>query len=221
MKALREKPFYLKPPLDILFKLTKLSKVEPWSVNIALLLNSLLNEMERVGVDFRIAGVALASSATIYLKKAELLLKLEEPPKIVVDRKKFLPPPIVLPLRYEMTTTTVKDLLEALKTLFSEEVKVKPKVVTLPTPEPEVFIPKLEEHLIEIRRRAEELYEKILNLVEEGGYVSFSQLVEGLGRLQIVRTFILLLFLAQNGKVDLKQEEDLCEIYISIPRAGG
>ena len=58
------RPFYLRPPWNILFDISKLEKLTPWNVNIAYLLNSFLSEMERNGkVDFRASGVALDSSA--------------------------------------------------------------------------------------------------------------------------------------------------------------
>ena len=61
-----KKPFYLRPPWNILFELSKLEKLTPWNVNIAYLLTSFLSEMDRMGkVDFRASGVALDSSALV------------------------------------------------------------------------------------------------------------------------------------------------------------
>ena len=76
-----KKPFYFQPPWNIFFELHKLGRIHPWDVNISFLLMSFLDEMEKRGeIDFRASGVALDSSATIYLMKSRLLLKLEEPP---------------------------------------------------------------------------------------------------------------------------------------------
>jgi chromatin segregation and condensation protein Rec8/ScpA/Scc1 (kleisin family) len=76
-----KKPFYLRPPINILFDINRLEKLTPWNVNIAFLLRQFLSEMERMGkVDFRASGVALDSSALIYLMKSKLLLTLQEPP---------------------------------------------------------------------------------------------------------------------------------------------
>ncbi|MDH7477877.1 MAG: hypothetical protein QHH17_05800, partial [Candidatus Bathyarchaeota archaeon] len=76
-----KKPFYLRPPWNILFDFHKLERLTPWHINIAYLLTSFLEEMEKSGqIDFRASGVALDSSALIYLMKSKLLLKLEEPP---------------------------------------------------------------------------------------------------------------------------------------------
>ena len=43
------KPFYLRPPINILFDINRLEKLTPWSVNIAFLLRHFLSEMERLG----------------------------------------------------------------------------------------------------------------------------------------------------------------------------
>src|SRR3990170_8942081 len=109
MAAAIRKPFYLRPPWNILFELNKLEKLTPWNVNIAYLLRSFLSEMERTGkVDFRASGVALDSSALIYLMKSKLLLTLQEPPAPPKAPGDFVPPPLFLPLRHELTTPNLK-----------------------------------------------------------------------------------------------------------------
>ena len=53
------KPFYLRPPINILFDINRLEKLTPWSINIAFLLRQFLSEMDRMGkIDFRASGVA-------------------------------------------------------------------------------------------------------------------------------------------------------------------
>src|SRR5512136_2563359 len=121
------KPFYLRPPWNILFEINKLEKLTPWNVNIAFLLRSFLSEMEKGGkVDFRASGVALDSSALIYLMKSKLLLKLEEPPPPPKPPLDYLPPPLFLPLRHELTSTTIKNLLEVLDDVLKGEQFLRP-----------------------------------------------------------------------------------------------
>src|SRR4030042_1648675 len=117
------KPFYLRPPWNILFEINKLQKLTPWNVNIAYLLRSFLTEMERSEkVDFRASGVALDSSALIYLMKSKLLLTLQEPPAIPAKAPRdFVPPPLFLPLRHELTSTTIQNLLEVLDDVLKGE----------------------------------------------------------------------------------------------------
>jgi len=70
-------------------------------------------------------------------------------------------------------------------------------------------------YMLEIEEMMENLYRKLLNLFERGKPVVFSKLVEGLDKIEIIKTFIVLLFLAQKGRVDLWQDENLEEVYIT------
>jgi chromatin segregation and condensation protein Rec8/ScpA/Scc1 (kleisin family) len=212
-----EKPFYLTPPLNILFELQKFQKIHPWDVNISFLLASFLEEMERHGeVNFRASGVALDSSATIYLMKTKLLLKLEEPPEPPKPPLDFLPPTIFLPLRYELTSTTIQHLLNVLDEVLKGErlfpIKV-PKEPLLPFTE---IIPPVDMYMIEIEDKMKNLLTSIVQLATDGKIVVFSTIIAGLEKLEAIKTFITLLFLAQKGKVSLWQKEGYDEIYITL-----
>ena len=69
---------------------------------------------------------------------------------------------------------------------------------------------------MEIELQIEKLYATLLERVKGAGIVEFSTLIKGTFRLEAIRTFILLLFLAQEGKVDLWQNEESMEIYITV-----
>ncbi len=225
MSSSMEKPFYFQPPWNILFELHRLQKILPWDVNISFLLTSFLEEMEKRGeIDFRASGVALDSSTTIYLMKSKLLLKLEEPPPPPKAPPGFLPPPIFLPLRYELSSTTIHHLLKVLDEVLKGErlVPSEPRLEpVLPTPE---VLPPVDLYLMEIEERMENLYNFLCQLASEAKLIVFSKVVAGLEKLEAVKTFIILLFLAQRGKVSLWQEEDFGELYITItggPAVGG
>lgn len=71
-----EKPIWLRPPVDILFNLSKLKHTRPWDVNVAPLLRLLLSEIRRRGyVDFVASGIALLTSSVIYRMQAESLFR--------------------------------------------------------------------------------------------------------------------------------------------------
>jgi chromatin segregation and condensation protein Rec8/ScpA/Scc1 (kleisin family) len=213
-----KKPFYLRPPWNILFDFHKLEKLTPWHINIAYLLTTFLEEMEKSGqVDFRASGVALDSSALIYLMKSKLLLKLEEPPPPKVPRD-FLPPPLFLPLRHELTSTTIRHLLEVLDEVLKGEKLVHfEKTVTTPVlPLASEILPQLDMYLMEIEVQMEKLYASLVERVKGAGIIAFSTLIKGLGRLEAIRNFILLLFLAQDRRVNLWQDEETEEIYITV-----
>jgi len=211
-----EKPYYYHPPLSILFEIHRLEKIMPWDVNIAFLLNTFLEEMEHRGeVDFRASGVALDSSSTIYLMKTKLLLKLEEPPPPPKSPPDFVPPPMFLPLRYELSSTTLENLLNVLdEVLRGESIRPPPlPQPILPTPE---IIPPIDLYLLEIEEHMKIVYSQLCQLAGKGDLIGFSKLVAGLEKLEAVKTFIILLFLAQRGKIGLWQEEDTEELYITV-----
>jgi segregation and condensation protein A len=216
MPQTMEKPFYFQPPLSILFEIHRLEKIIPWDVNIAYLLKTFLEKMQQRGeVDFRASGVALESSSTIYLKKTRLLLKLEEPPPEPKSTSDFIPPPLFLPLRYELSSTTIDNLLNVLdEVLKSEYIRPPPQSpIILPTPE---IIPQVDLYLLEIDERMKTLYDQLCQLAATGELIAFSKLVAGLKKIEAVKTFIILLFLAQRGKIGLWQEEEIEELYITV-----
>jgi chromatin segregation and condensation protein Rec8/ScpA/Scc1 (kleisin family) len=212
------KPFYFRPPWNILFDLQILERLNPWDINLSFLLLSFLEEMEkRTEVDFRASGMALGSSATVHLMKSELLLELEQPPSVPEPQSDFIPPPLILPLRYELTTTTIKNLLEALDNALKNE-----KLFALKTPtrtellSPAEVIPSISVYLMELEEQMERLLKKMLSIVDEGKVITFSKLVLGLEKLDRIRNFIVLLFLAQKNKVKLWQEENSDEVFITV-----
>lgn len=211
-----KKPFYYQPPLSILFEIHKLEKITPWEVNISYLLNMFLNQMEEEGeVDFRASGMALDSSSTIYLRKTKLLLKLEEPPPPPKTLPEFIPPAMFLPLRYELSSTTIDNLMNVLDEVLKGESLRPPKTPEPILPTPEV-LPPLDVYLLQIEDHMKTLYEQLCQLVGTGELLSFSKLTAGLTKIEAVKTFIILLFLAQRGKIGLWQEEDIDELYITV-----
>ncbi|MCX6649589.1 MAG: hypothetical protein NTV61_09445 [Candidatus Bathyarchaeota archaeon] len=215
MTERKEKPYYLRQPWDILFRENKLEKVSPWDINLVTLLTSLLEEMQRVGIDYRLAGTAVNSSVYIYLKKAELLLAMEEPPAPPVEHGDvYLPPPVPLPFRFEFTTTSVQDLINALERALQDESSHSevPRLPTLPIPIPNFL--DFETYLLEVEARSDELLEKMKASNEAD--LRLSKMIAGLGWLDAVRLFMMLLFLAQRMEIDLDQDEDETDVTIKV-----
>jgi segregation and condensation protein A len=214
------KPFYLRPPWNILFEISKLEKLTPWNVNIAYLLRSFLTEMERTEkVDFRASGVALDSSALIYLMKSKLLLTLQEPPALPKAPLDFVPPPLFLPLRHELTSTTIQHLLEVLddvlkgeKLLHLEHVVEQHPVL----PSVSDLMPQFDQFIAELQLQVDKLYAILCEKVKGAGIIDFTTLSKGATRIEALRMFIYLLFLAQDGLVSLWQNEETEELYIAV-----
>ena len=209
----------MRPPWNILFDISKLEKLTPWNVNISYLLKSFLSEMERNGkVDFRASGVALDSSALIYLMKSKLLMTLQEPPAQPKPPGDFVPPPLFLPLRHELTSTTIHHLLEVLDdVLKGEKLSHLDRVVPQPVlPSFLDLLPQFDAFLQEIEVQMDKLYELLCEKVQGTGIIEFSTLTKDASRMEAIRMFILLLFLAQDGKVNLWQNEETEELYIAV-----
>ena len=219
MSSAIRRPFYMRPPWNILFDISKLEKLTPWNVNISYLLKSFLSEMERNGkVDFRASGVALDSSALIYLMKSKLLMTLQEPPAQPKPPGDFVPPPLFLPLRHELTSTTIHHLLEVLDdVLKGEKLSHLDRVVPQPVlPAFSDLLPQFDAFLQEIETQMDKLYELLCEKVQGTGTIDFSALTKAVPRMEAIRMFLLLLFMAQDGKVNLWQNEETEELYIAV-----
>jgi segregation and condensation protein A len=203
------KPFWLRPPYLILFDLLRLHRVKPWDIDIAFLLNSFLAEMKKSGyVDFSASGTALLSSSVLHRMKSELVLKMEEPPKLPTPRPtEEVPPPLPFPLRFEYTSTSVAEILRTLQEVLMNEKTTLAKKPFVLSP-PSVF-EQMDEFLAHIEENIEEFYGKIINQSIHGVPLSFRKLVKGQSLIEMVRVFIMLLFLANQKKILLEQDESL------------
>ncbi|MGQ9542998.1 MAG: hypothetical protein ACUVTM_02745 [Candidatus Bathyarchaeia archaeon] len=214
-----EKPFWMNPPHNILFDLLRLHRIRPWDVNISNILNSFLHEMKTRGyIDFSASGTALLSSSIIYRMKSELVLKMEEPPKPPVQRpQEEVPPPLPFPIRFEYTTISISEILTAVEEVLKSELQLIGKTareLTL-TPVPEAlddFITNIQEHL-------ERLYSKLIQDYGDCEEISFKMLTADMNMRDLVRTFILILFLATKGKIFLIQDESHNDVKIRVAKS--
>jgi chromatin segregation and condensation protein Rec8/ScpA/Scc1 (kleisin family) len=77
-------------------------------------------------------------------------------------------------------------------------------------------MPQFDKFMAELETQMDKLYARLMDMVKGAGIIEFSTLVKGIPRIEAVRTFILLLFLAQDGLVNLWQNEETEEIYIAV-----
>lgn len=210
------KPFWLRPPYLILFDLLRLHRVKPWDVDIANLLNTFLAEMKKSGyIDFSASGTALLSSSVVHRMKSELVLKMEEPPKPPVARPDVeIPPPLPFPLRFEYTSTSVVEILRTLQEVLESEKAVLAKKPFVLSP-PSVF-EQFDEFLANIQENIQDFYGKLINLSIRGLPLSFRDLIKGQTFIEAVRVFVMLLFLANDKKILLTQDEQALDLYIRL-----
>jgi chromatin segregation and condensation protein Rec8/ScpA/Scc1 (kleisin family) len=214
------KPFWLRPPWTVLFDLMRLHQTKPWNIDLSFLLSTLLGEMEKKGsINFTASGIALLSSATIFRMKSELVLQLQEPPLATQEKTttEFLPPPLKLPYRFDYTSTTLDHLLKVLEEALTDEISIKTQLKQIPLPAAPPTMKELDQFMIDIENKIEALYQKISQLLQETKIIPLSQLTKGVKRLESIRIFSLILFIACRDQIRLWQEEDLGEIFISFP----
>lgn len=216
-ESLQERPFWLQPPHVILFDLIRLHRLKPWDVNVTFLLNSFLAEMKKTGyIDFTASGTALLSSAIIHRMKSEYVLKLEEPPRAPMPRiDEAVPPPLPLPIRHEFVSVSVEELLRTLEEVLQSERVMLAKRKS-PILLPAQLKEELDEFLTDIDQRLESFYLHLKELSRKGALVSFVRLTRGLPLVEVVRRFIMVLFLACQGRLILFQAQEFGDIAIRL-----
>lgn len=216
-----EKPFWLRPPYLILFDLLRIRRVRAWEVNLKEILSGFLEEMRKLGeVDFPASGVALLSSSILHRMKSESVLKMEEPPRSPEPKPEEPSlPPMPSPLvRFEHAPISITEIVKALeKALEREEARSSKSGILFSPPVTE----QLDEFLLNIRERVNEFYAKLVDKAREGA-VYFTEIIKGLPPLQIVRIFLMLLFLANEGRINIEQEgeEDILITVVEPARLG-
>lgn len=201
-----EKPFWLRPPYLILFDLLRINKVRAWEVNLKEILGGFLKEMRKLGeVDFPASGIALLSSSILHRMKSESVLKMEEPPRIPEPRPEEPNlPPMPSPLvRFEHAPISITEMVKVLERALEREEKTRLAKNGL------LFSPpateQLSEFLLNIKEHVDELYSELVDKSSRGA-VYFTEITKGLPPLQVVRIFLTLLFLANEGRINIEQE---------------
>jgi len=208
-----------RPPLNLLIDPNVAKRKSPWEIHISELLDMFLEAiLKSEFLDLRAAGTAALTSATIYRFKVESLFLFE---KLQRERRIMdaVEPPqiVVMPFRYEVYSTTVDELFDALTRILEEIVHSDREESTVssslleegPPPNPEDYLITILSNLQAFQRV---LRERIGGL----GRIRFSDLVAGMPLIEAARTFILLLFAASGGTVVLDQEgeDDLLVILV-------
>ncbi|RLI14990.1 MAG: hypothetical protein DRO43_02555 [Candidatus Hecatellales archaeon] len=213
-----KKPFWLKPPWQVLFDLARLSKVRPWDLNIATLLSSFLKEMKQMGyVDFNASGTALLSSSIVLRLQSERIFEaeMEEEKKGFERIFDYVPPPLQLPFRFELTITGLEDILAVLdEVLKAEKAGALVKVKRVEPPPGDLFT-EYDKMVLQWEQQLETFYDKLKASIPEGE-ILFSKLAGGLPWKEIVKIFLMLIFMASKGLVELYQAEEFSDIKIVL-----
>jgi|TARA_B100001971_G_scaffold152809_1_gene142010 segregation and condensation protein A len=207
--VVKEKSDLSKPPLNILINPTEMKTRKPWEIDLQELLEMFIKIIEQMETpDLRLCGSAALSSALIYRLKVESLFLFE---KLKIKRRitDRLDPPQMLeiPYRYELSTTNLDDLVSTLESILDEMISQqikKPKTSVIevePIIEVDIFS-------VQIQKALKELKRDIGNLLREKKRILFSEYVMNMNTLDRVRTFLLLLFIANDGLIRIIQDEE-------------
>ncbi len=204
------KKIIAKPPLNLLFNPTFVRRKDIWNVDITTLLEMLLEVISKANdKDLRVCGIAALSSAMIHRIKVESIFDLE---RIAMQRKGLEYPkvyrsipelkPIEVPFRigspYPVSLT---ELLLALENIISELANPKQKegqidLVSHPGFDFDQYLVKLEEIL-------KQYQDRILYSLKNQGSELFRNLIDGLQPIEIVRTFMAVLYLCNSNTLDI------------------
>ncbi|MHA1238346.1 MAG: segregation/condensation protein A [Candidatus Odinarchaeia archaeon] len=216
--------FWLKPPWSILIDILRVSKINPWSIELDHLIQDFLNKMLALNlVNLKVSGLALLSAAIIHRLKTELALKSddedeekEEEPEEKTSLK--LLPPIMPPFRQISKKVSLKELLIALERALEQELTAKKKTPKkLNVPEIESLMYAIDTDRTEIERKISNIYEQIKNLSKNEEIIRFSQILPThYSKIEKVRILFCVLQLGCRNKIDVWQEEPFGEIFIKL-----
>lgn len=180
-----------------------------------------MKEMKGRGfIDFSISGTALLSSAVLLRMKSELILKMEEPPRQPPEKPTdFVPPPLAFPIRYQSTTTSLDEVLKGILEVLRAERLLPTELSQLVSRTPAVF-EQADDWFVKVEEEIKAFYTQLLKANVPGSTMSFLDLLGKGDVVQAVRMFIMLLFLAVEGKVGLNQLEEFGDIEIELRSVG-
>ncbi|MEM1959937.1 MAG: hypothetical protein QXE95_01285 [Candidatus Nitrosocaldus sp.] len=225
-----------KPPVNLLFNPSLVSRRGIWSISISYLLERFLSILEQMrSKDLRLCGVAALSSAIIFRLKVESIFILERianqhrqvakegngssSSNSMVDLSSLR---LEMPYRHEVAyDLTLEDLLEMLSSIV-ERIYLRSKDGAVDATGTDLSIEPLgssptdiDSHLITLERLIDDYKSRLYALVVEQGSISFNSITLALEPIEVARYFIALLHLCIDGKVDVLEAAD-DDILISV-----
>ena len=225
---------------QIIYDLVRSEQMDPWDIDIKTITQQFLSTIRKLSeLDFRVSGkMVLASALLLKIKSKQLMeedfqaldqliAQTEEPlydeEFFEFDHELFQEPvePEKQPKIYPRTPqprqrkVSVYDLVDALEQAL--DVRVKREKRALDRVEAEVVDVRVPEKSVDVSSLMNSLLEQISTHFSSNDRLTFSHLVPAQSHKQDkVLTFIPLLHLTNERRVDLAQEESFAEIHISL-----
>lgn len=194
----------------ILLDVIKLERIDPWRIRLTDLLRDLEIELEQGKLGLSIAGVAIYNASHVHRKKSERLFEIDKPQE-PRERPNFLvPPPLDMPIKPSIVTTTLLDVVQALKAVLLDVSRNNEQSILGNI---DIGI-RIDDYLIKLEEEVEWFFDLLSEMLSEREAITFRDLVAGVGRLEAAKRFILLLIAASRGRVEVYQEEESGEIVI-------
>jgi segregation and condensation protein A len=210
-------PFWFHQPWRVLTDILELQKISPWELDLAELVNGFIGRLlTSEYIDFRICGRALLSAAILLRLKTEYLLEFgrEEEEIIRVIEEDIFLPPIRPPFRKSIRPTSSEEFIEALRELVFPPKRRTRKHLTgsgsLPT------IPQFDGSPVELTKSMKQVYAQLREASQDNNKISFSNFVQGMSHIEIVRVFLSLLYLISDGKILISQDQQFGDIMIWV-----
>ncbi|MBU6998084.1 MAG: segregation/condensation protein A [Theionarchaea archaeon] len=200
-------------PIDMLMSLVFAREVDPWNIDIVELTEKYLEQIQRAEeLDLRLSGKTyLVATILLRMQSESFFIEEKEDEEEEEEELDFEPSPILPPLRRRSGKITLPELLNALLTVLEEREKRKDKPKKLP----ERHVVRVDIYRVDIKKYVDELFLRI-KMIASGEIITFSQLLIDKSPLFIARTFLYLLFLEMNQRVEIWQEAEFGEIYIKV-----
>lgn len=207
---------------DVIVKIIAEEQMDPWSIDIIKLANTFLVYMQKIEeMDLRIPARFILIASILLRMKSDILS--EEKQKVFIpetdkesdETLRILAsiPPLQPPLkRIPLKNVTLEELISSLRKAYEVQdrrIERKSRVKRAV----DFAIPVATE---DITDRINNLLSNINQALTEVDNIEFSRLVKRWGRKEIVDALIPLLHLAQDGKVNLHQEELFKEILVKL-----
>jgi chromatin segregation and condensation protein Rec8/ScpA/Scc1 (kleisin family) len=186
----------------LLLNPAELRRFRPWSVKLIPLIRQLAEVVRGLSITLSQAGVAIYTAAVIHREKSERIDEQEQTRRF--ERPDLLvPPPIEIPLRGDVLTLTLLDVVRELMGVL-EKMSGGPQSGKFEQINVDI---KLDDYLVKIEEEFGEFLEELMALLSSSPEFPLEELIRGLRRLEAVKRIILLLFAASRGYVDVLQDE--------------
>ncbi|MBI4448262.1 segregation/condensation protein A [Candidatus Woesearchaeota archaeon] len=215
---------------DIIYSLVKSEEMNPWDIDISVLTKRYIETIKMLeSMDFFLSGKVLLASAILLKIKSEKLVGedienfdsfLFHSDDVVEDLTDFVgqqriildvPPLAIKTPQARKRKVSVQDLIQSL----AKALEVSKRRFIRRQAELSYSVPLIPIKKINITELIRDVYSKIKSLFDKKEEVTFSKLIIPGNKESAILTFLPLLYLDTQQKIDLKQEQPFGEIYVN------